>query len=95
MTQNPPIDIDEIIKRLSNIEETLDGLAEKFDTEIEQARREIDLATQAATNAPNRTGTTLETNQQTIFKVVCQIRDQCTKLGAAVEELQENASETQ
>jgi tetrahydromethanopterin S-methyltransferase subunit B len=91
MTENLQANLDEIIKRLSNIEETLDGLAEKFDTEIEQVRREIDLATQAATNAPNRTGTILETNQQTIFKVVCQIRDQCTKLGAAVEELQENA----
>lgn len=72
--------LQELTQRLSNMEDTLDGLCDKLDTDLEALLK-------AVNDAPNKTGTTLEKNQQVIFKVTCENRDLLKSIGANIEEM--------
>lgn len=68
MSDEPNPNFKEITDRLEDIQKTIDELCENTDTRLMEIQKLIETSIKAALDAPNRTGTVLETNQQTIYE---------------------------
>lgn len=72
--------IEEIFQSLQNLTDAMDALTETVNTGLEEIKKAVDLAAQAAAQAPNRTGTTLEKNQQDIYAEILAVQNTLKKL---------------
>lgn len=90
MTENPVLT--EINNRLDAIEKVLDEMSDSIDSVLDQLLKAIENTNQIIADQPNRTGTTIEKNQQTIFNAIIKQIKMLETLGAQIDEVKEEVT---